>query len=1517
MKRIFTTFLLILIQFRFGFAQDQISVSPITDQLLSIFIDDGYVEYAGTANADAKVHKHYYRADLLDQSNSYWLSSSGDPQYAQAVGPLAVGRKSIGTEYSYQGVVWSAGKYVPAEESWSSEHRIFLRLPQPLKSGEEYTLDISALEFADHQTLSFIFEEENLRSETIHVNTIGYAEDALKFGYLYQWAGSLGAIDLSAYEGAPFYVLRESGGQVLEGTVVFRKAKTNVETGQPEETPDNNFLGADVYEADFSALTAAGVYRLVVPKMGCSYPFKIGQDPLWEAYYATARAIYHQRSGIRIEASYGGQPYIRPITQNPFVNDPEGHSYQGQILYSDFPYMQWDNADNGGNNTGQIISAAEGNVLNVAGWYQDAGDWDGYSHHQRVPMTLMTMYEFFPQHFGDNEYDIPESGNGIPDLIDEASWLVKFNFRLRKALMEAGYSDGGLGGARVCADPYNNTLGNPEHEGTPSWQDHRPTLVTQADAFMTYMYAGEAAQLAIILKKLGRNPEEWPVEMLDAQTFDAMTKVNANWVQEAITSFEWAADPANQPASGNNYPEDLYIYRTYAAVNLFRLTGEQRYHRIAEEGLNRFKNAVKFTDDQRFSAYTYLLADQLQVNQELQDALKSAALTTAANAGMKAAEKRATRWGGLFDMPMLVGQSTTPWMFETMVAYALSGDQKYKEVVHTTADYFLGTNPRHSTNMTGVGPRPILRGFNLDGRTITENWGVFPGWIPYGPWAFTPKEQQKGYTHTMADGIERLGGQGPWSEHWHNFSMTPTVLEWPGHERMSQNVISPMHMENTIHQNSLHAAIAYGFVNGRVFTNSGSVEKVGSIHVSESEIDDFQYINDAKVIAVSLDNKQATQPMLVWSSSEESVAHVDQFGRITALADGQATITVQTLDGSVASQIRLTNQGLQQRPVEEVKISFEGEVLEMLNGSTKKLTVEVLPEGASDKTVSLETSNANVVRIEEEDLIAMAVGEAIITVRSNSNTAVFDEIRVRVNQANYTIIADFDAYIPVFGQGKLEKQVEIYSDHDQIDYAADNPLKNGINASEKVLAVERGGGQWKLFGFSSPTLYPYSTCQHLDFSFDFLSQDLNEIYYQITTVEGGKVDGRLPITPSDQWQTLSLAIPDKGKMDNFSIFANPEAVAADYTVYFDNFRLKQAADTEACGQEHQTVYIDFEQSNFNWQDGNGSFGWNGEEEVFVSEVVDNVQRDGDNGSDRVYHFEKTGTNFGGGFGLQTASPISLGNNNEFFLQMLSEVRTENIALKLIQFDQDGKEQCALEVQQMRIDLAPYQWSTFSFPVHEMIFSTKNDDLDREDFQYIHQIIIQPDVGAGIPNHFYVDNIGLGLQWSAIQIVVDKAPVLEVTEECQLEVEVDPRELGLPELQWFSSNLEVATVDPSGKVVAVGAGEAIVSVEALYFPHLRDEISIKVTPIEQVPPLKVGSGQIKLYPNPVSTQLHIYQADKIREVEIFNLLGNRVCKKEHLDTHNIALNLKDLKTGIYIVRVVGDQKQCFYKRILKK
>ena len=139
----------------------------------------------------------------------------------------------------------------------------------------------------------------------------------------------------------------------------------------------------------------------------------------------TARVLYHQRSGIELEAQY--TDWTRAVDFHPSQGDT--------VILSDWRYMD------GGNAFTELPTYATGQTADYWGGWHDAGDWDRNHNHLGGASALLYVYEFNPPLFSDNELNIPESGNGIPDIIDEAAWTVDFMKRLQSP---SGAVRGGL-----------------------------------------------------------------------------------------------------------------------------------------------------------------------------------------------------------------------------------------------------------------------------------------------------------------------------------------------------------------------------------------------------------------------------------------------------------------------------------------------------------------------------------------------------------------------------------------------------------------------------------------------------------------------------------------------------------------------------------------------------------------------------------------------------------------------------------------------------------------------------------------------------------------------------------------------------------------------------------------------------------------------------------------------------------------------------------------------------------------
>ncbi|MGN0160377.1 MAG: Ig-like domain-containing protein [Lachnospiraceae bacterium] len=116
---------------------------------------------------------------------------------------------------------------------------------------------------------------------------------------------------------------------------------------------------------------------------------------------------------------------------------------------------------------------------------------------------------------------------------------------------------------------------------------------------------------------------------------------------------------------------------------------------------------------------------------------------------------------------------------------------------------------------------------------------------------------------------------------------------------------------------------------------------------------------------------------VIWSSTDESVLTVDEYGHVTFVAPGNAAVVVQTEDGGFTAYCNFTVTV----PVEEVRISSDDLILNV--GDERTLTAEVLPLTATNRTVEWISSKEDIVSIDSNgNLKALKAGTSTITCRA-------------------------------------------------------------------------------------------------------------------------------------------------------------------------------------------------------------------------------------------------------------------------------------------------------------------------------------------------------------------------------------------------------------------------------------------------------------------------------------------------------------------------------------------------------
>ena len=161
-----------------------------------------------------------------------------------------------------------------------------------------------------------------------------------------------------------------------------------------------------------------------------------------------------------------------------------------------------------------------------------------------------------------------------------------------------------------------------------------------------------------------------------------------------------------------------------------------------------------------------------------------------------------------------------------------------------------------------------------------------------------------------------------------------------------------------------------------VVTQEGKKGKyiaVESVSLSSTELN--LTVGESATLAHTIRPENASVKEVSWKSSAPSVATISQTGRVDAVAEGTASITVTTEDGNKTAICQVTV-----KPVSVSSVSLDRETLSLKIGETSALVATVLPDNAANKKVSWSSSNTGVATVDSNgDVSAIKVGTSVIT----------------------------------------------------------------------------------------------------------------------------------------------------------------------------------------------------------------------------------------------------------------------------------------------------------------------------------------------------------------------------------------------------------------------------------------------------------------------------------------------------------------------------------------------------------
>lgn len=191
-------------------------------------------------------------------------------------------------------------------------------------------------------------------------------------------------------------------------TVIEAESGRAVYTGQIEPRENEGESAPHFSYGDFTALETAGIYYIQAAMVGQSYPFEIAENPYAELFHTALKKYYFNRCGLTLSSELAGEAARNAC-----------HAREAQLK---------DEADV---------------KLDVSGgWHVDETGSRDVSKGCGAANYLLTAYELYPGVF-DDQAGIPESGNGIPDVLDEVKYEVDWLLKMQDAASGAVYAGAG------------------------------------------------------------------------------------------------------------------------------------------------------------------------------------------------------------------------------------------------------------------------------------------------------------------------------------------------------------------------------------------------------------------------------------------------------------------------------------------------------------------------------------------------------------------------------------------------------------------------------------------------------------------------------------------------------------------------------------------------------------------------------------------------------------------------------------------------------------------------------------------------------------------------------------------------------------------------------------------------------------------------------------------------------------------------------------------------------------------
>lgn len=435
---------------------------------------------------------------------------------------------------------------------------------------------------------------------------------------------------------------------------------------------DEKYSGEKILSADFSEYKEAGKYylRMKNGSIENSLSFEISDNVYDELLASTMRYYYYQRANIDITEKYGGKYTRSDMTEKDFAAP---------------------------------LSSNREITLDVSGGWYDAGDVGKYvCPGATAANTLLWTYKLFPEKFSDGQNSIPESGNGIPDILDEVKYELDFFLKMQD-------KDSGGFYLKVKSQSENDGDGD-----RTVWNGKDGQCLTNATAdcsavlaFASTIYRDFDKEYAD--KLLAAAERGWLYMEENPSVY-----VKTNYSGDANSSSPFWASACLYYATGDKKYEKFFLEK--ADDNYMSMKSGANGHSVSSMGI--------------YGYFTYLLCDDkdsetVEMIEKKFNSWKKSVIKRYDENPWNIAINEWGFWWGSFNT--ILGNSQDMYIGN----YLLGLDNEEQNITQDAVNFILGVNAMRKSYITGMGSDHIKCTFSnfYDGNSPD---GVPSGYMPGG-----------------------------------------------------------------------------------------------------------------------------------------------------------------------------------------------------------------------------------------------------------------------------------------------------------------------------------------------------------------------------------------------------------------------------------------------------------------------------------------------------------------------------------------------------------------------------------------------------------------------------------------------------------------------------------------------------------------------------------------------------------------------------------------------------------------